>query len=280
MRHMLKTGMLKAFEQHLIEEEKSRETVKKYLRDARAFFQAFEGGGPVTKEGVIRYKQALTERYAPSSVNSMLAAVNHFLRWQGWLECVVKAVKIQREVFRADQRELSKEEYFRLLSAARSGKKEGLCLIMETLGATGIRVGELRFITVEAAREGCAMVSLKRKTRRVLLPGKLCRKLLRYAGACGRRRGSIFVTRTGRPLDRSNILHGMKQLCRLAQVERRKVFPHNLRHLFACVFYEAHKDLSRLADLLGHSSVNTTRIYTCISGAEHARHIEQLGLVI
>ncbi len=280
MAHTLNASMLQEFEARLIEDEKSRETISKYLRDVRAFAERVGIGNEVTKEQVIQYKQGLMEQYAPSSVNSMLAAVNRFFKEMGWYDCVVKALKIQREAFRARERELSKEEYLRLLDAARRSKNERLYLLMETLCSTGIRIGELKYITAEAVRAGRATVSLKRKTRQVLLSDALCRKLLRYMKKRGIQTGSVFVTRTGRAMDRSNILHEMKGLCRAAGVDRRKVFPHNLRHLFACTFYKRHKDMSRLADLLGHSNINTTRIYTCVSGAEHIRQIERLGLVV
>lgn len=278
--HTLEAAMLHDFQNYLMEDEKSGETIAKYLRDIGTFFRGVGIGSTVTKETVIEYKTQLTEKYAPASVNSMLAAVNRFLRWQGWSDCVVKALRIQREAFRARERELTRAEYLRLLSAARQNRNDRLCLIMETLASTGIRISELPFITVEAAKSGCAAVTLKRKTRQVLLPQNLCRELRRYAKERRLTGGSIFVTRTGKAMDRSNILHEMKALCEAAGVDRRKVFPHNFRHLFACLFYKAHRDLSRLADLLGHSNINTTRIYTCVSGYEHARQIERLGLVV
>ena len=280
MEYQLEEGMLQEFEAYLIGEERSRETVKKYLRDVRRFFQEVGEGNRIEKETVVEYKNKLILLYAPSSVNSMLAAINSFLRFKGWFDCVVKTLNIQREVFRARNRELTRNEYLRLLEKAREKGNDRLALLMETLGATGIRIGELSFITVEAAKEGYAVVTLKGKTRQVLITKKLGRKLLKYAKGHGRKAGPVFVTRTGRIMDRSNILHEMKKLCEAAGVEKSKVFPHNFRHLFACVFYRVHKDLSRLADLLGHSNINTTRIYTCISSTEHARQIEGLGLVV
>lgn len=280
MEYRLEETMLQGFKNYLAEEERSRETIQKYLRDVGGFLRAVGLGNQVGKETVVEYKNKIAASYAPASVNSMLAAINCFLRFLGWLDCVVKTLKIQRESFRANDRELTKEEYLRLLEVARKKGKERIALIMETLGATGIRIGELSFITVEAARNGYAVVTLKRKTRQVLFPKKLIRKLLKYAKEHGITSGSLFVTRTGKPVDRSNVLHEMKALCEAAGVDRRKVFPHNFRHMFACVFYQIHKDLSRLADLLGHSNVNTTRIYTCISGTEHAKQIERMGLVV
>lgn len=266
------------FEQKLISDERSQATVQKYLRDIRAF-RSFVQKKTITKEVTIHYKQYLMERYAPSSVNSMLAAINCFFKQMGWYDCIVKAVRIQRQAFRPRERELTKEEYYRLLDAAKDRKDTRLYLLMQTICATGIRISELRYITVEAVRRGSATVSLKGKTRQVLIPSALCRELMRYARMRAIRSGSIFVTKKGNPMDRTNILHEMKSLCEAARVDRRKVFPHNLRHLFACMFYKASKDISRLADLLGHSSIDTTRIYTCVSGAEQRRQIERLGLI-
>lgn len=279
MEKRMTKARIKQFQIGLVEDEKSTATIQKYLRDVEAFF-AFTGNDAVTKDTAIRYKQYLTENYKPSSVNSMLAAINRFFKEMGWYDCVVKALKVQRQTFRSKDRELTKEEYFRLLQEARRQNNTRLYLLMQTLCSTGIRVSELPFITVQAIRSGRAFVSLKGKNRTVLIPSDLCRELKRYAKNRGLESGSIFITKNGRPMDRSNILHEMKALCEPANVDRNKVFPHNLRHLFACLFYKAEKDLSRLADLLGHSSVNTTRIYTCVSGEEQMRQIEQLGLVI
>ena len=276
---VITTAHLEAFRCTLIEDEKSPATVAKYSRDVQAFL-LFTGGGEVKKETVIRYKQQLIEKYAPASVNSMLAALNRFFKEIGRYDCVVKSLKIQRQSFRGKDRELTKAEYYRLLEAAQKKDDTQLYMLMQTICATGIRVSELRFITVEALQQGRATVSLKGKTRQVLIPKALARKLTRYAKDRGVNAGSIFVTRNGKPLDRSNILHRMKALCDVAGVKREKVFPHNLRHLFACMYYKVEKDLSRLADLLGHSSLNTTRIYTSLSGAEQQRQIDRLGLVL
>ena len=210
----------------------------------------------------------------------MLAALNCFFKEVGWLDCVVKVVKIQRRAFRSQERELTRAEYLRLLKAAQQRKDMRLYYLMQTLCATGLRVSELRFITVEAVEQGSAVVSLKGKTRQILLPTALCRELKRYIRQQNISGGSVFVTRSGAPMDRSNILHAMKSLCEAAGVDRKKVFPHNLRHLFACLYYKASKDISHLADLLGHSSIDTTRIYTCVSSAEQKRQIDRLGLVI
>lgn len=267
------------FKEKLVQDEKSTATVQKYLRDVEVFY-TFAGGEPVTKETAIRYKQYLVERYKSSSVNSMLAALNRFFREMGWYDCVVKALKVQRQAFRPKERELTREEYLRLLKTAKAQNNIRLYLLMQTICSTGIRVSELQFITLEAIRNGRATVSLKGKTRTVLMSSALCRELKDYAQKRKIKSGSIFITKNGKPMDRSNILHEMKALCEAAGVERNKVFPHNLRHLFACLFYKVEKDLSRLADLLGHSNVNTTRIYTCVSIEEQVQKIEQLGLVI
>lgn len=266
------------FKRKLLEEEKSKSTIQKYMRDMKAF-RKFAGKKEVTKDMVIQYKQYLKENYKTASVNSMLAAVNRFLKEMEWYDCVVKVLKVQRQAFRSRERELTREEYFRLLETARAKNNMRLYLLMQTICSTGIRVSELPFITLEAARSGRASVSLKGKTRTVLLPKELCRKLKSYAREKDIQKGSIFITRNGIPLDRSNILHDMKALCKEAEVDRSKVFPHNLRHLFACMFYKAERDLSRLADILGHSNVNTTRIYTCVSSEEQIRKIEKLGLL-
>lgn len=279
MEHVMELTMLNGFRATLVGEEKSKATVDKYLRDLETFYR-FARGKVITKELVIRFKQELVERYAPASVNSMLAAINCFFKEQGWYDCVVKSLKIQRQSFREKERELTKAEYFRLLQAAKERGNTRLYVLMQTMCATGIRVSEVRFITMEAVRRGRATVSLKGKIRQVLLPADLCRELKRYAKEQGIRAGQLFVTKSGKPLDRSNILHEMKALCKTAGVERTKVFPHNLRHLFACLYYKVSKDLSRLADVLGHTNVNTTRIYTCVSGMEHVRQLERLGLVI
>lgn len=271
--------MISDFKRKLINEERSTATIQKYIRDVHAF-ALFVGTQALDKALVIQYKSILMEKYTPVSVNSMLAAVNRFLKEMGRFDCTVRSLRIQRQAFRCKERELSKAEYYRLLEAAKKRKNTRLYMLMQTICATGIRVSELQFITVEAVKSGSATVSLKGKTRQVLIPAALRKELKRYASANGIHRGSIFVTKNGKPLDRSNILHGMKKLCAEANVSVRKVFPHNLRHLFACLYYKVSKDISHLADLLGHSSINTTRIYTSVNGSEQQRQIERLGLVI
>lgn len=281
--HFLEKNMLEQFARALLEEEKSDATLDKYIRDVKNFFGYVADcmpKGQVTKELVIHYKKELQKTYAASSVNSMLASLNHFFKCIGWYDCVVKSLKIQKSTFRAGERELTRQEYFRLLEAAKNKKNERLYCLLQTLCATGIRVSELRFITVKSLRHGRAQVSMKNKTRTVLLPPSLCQLLKRYVRKRKITAGSIFVTRSGQPMDRSNILHDMKKLCQTAQVAEGKVFPHNLRHLFACTYYRMKKDIAHLADLLGHSNINTTRIYTLTSGKEEARQLSRLGLVM
>ena len=277
--HALTEEQTAAYSRYLVAEERSPGTVAKYLRDVGAFTR-WLGSAPVTKELASRWKEHLYSRgYAPATINSMLAAINGLFRFLGWNECRVKFLKVQRRLFRDAGRELTRPEYERLLAAARERNQERLSLLMETICATGIRVSEVCYITVEAARQGRAEVSLKGKIRTILLPGKLCRKLLKYAQKNKTVSGEIFLTRNGTSLSRRQIWAELKRLCRHAGVAPSKVFPHNLRHLFATIFYRACKDIARLADVLGHSSIETTRIYLVTSGAEHARQLERLGLV-
>ena len=274
----LTTQHLRDFARHLYREEKSAATREKYLRDAGTFC-AYARGREVTKELVVAWKKQLIARgYAIRSVNSMLAGVNGLLEFVGSPECKVKSVCAQRKTYCAEDRELTKAEYLRLLEAAR--ENEQLNLLLQTICGTGIRVSELRYFTVEALRRGEVTVDCKNKTRTILIPGKLRKMLLRYADRRGIRSGAVFVTRTGRPLDRSNIWSAMKKLCEKAGVKPSKVFPHNLRKLFARTFYGIEKDIAKLADILGHSSISTTRIYIMTTGVEHRRKIERLGLVI
>ena len=277
MENRITNADLQQFAAYLRQEEKSAGTVEKYLRDAAAF-AAHMGGAPVTKEAVAAWRDGLAARgCAPATVNSMVAAVNALLRFLGWEDCRVKALRLQRRVFRDQSRELTRTEYDRLLAAA-SGKPR-LALLMETICSTGIRVSEVRYITVEAARAGRADISLKGKVRTILLPAKLCRKLLKYAKKNKIASGEIFLTRNGKGLTRRQIWAEMKALCEKAGVERSKVFPHNLRHLFARMFYKVTRDIAKLSDVLGHSSIETTRIYLISTGEEHARTLDRLGLV-
>ena len=267
-----------AFRDNLILEEKSIYTTEKYLRDVCAFFR-FAGAKPVTKELVMDYKKALVgSGYAACSVNSMLASVNSLLSFLGWGDCKVKNLRVQRQTYCAEEKELSKAEYLRLLEA--SGKNTQLSIVLQTICGTGIRVSELRYFTVEAVQHGRITVSCKSKTRTILVPGKLKNLLLNYARQHRITAGPILLGRNGKPLDRSSIWRQMKQLCKSADVAPSKVFPHNLRKLFARTFYGIEKDIAKLADILGHSSINTTRIYIMTTGAEHRRKIERLGLVI
>lgn len=272
-------GQMAAFVRYLQKEEQSLGTREKYSRDVRAFARWLDGRS-VTKVTVAEWKEHLVSaHYAPVTVNSMLASVHAFLRFAGWNECRVKYLKLQRRLFREDRRELTREEYGRLLNTARALGRERLALVMETMGATGIRVSEVRYITVEAAQTGRTAIALKGKIRTILLPGKLCRKLLKYARRKKIASGEIFLTRDGGSLSRKQIWAEMKALCVRAGVAASKVFPHNLRHLFARAFYRACKDIAKLADVLGHSSIETTRIYLVSTGAEHSRQLERLGLV-
>ena len=270
---------LRRFGAHLTAEEKSSATVEKYLREADHFVRWLEEQ-ELSKELSAAYKAWLAERRSPAGVNGAIAALNSLFTFLGVEECRLKSLKLQRQLFRDEARELTREEYFRLLAAAvRLGKKR-LYLVMQAICATGIRVSELQFFTVEAVRMGRAVITNKGKTRLVFLPRSLQKQLLKYARRQGLVSGPVFVTKGGKPLDRSNIWLEMKSLCHTAAVAESKVFPHNLRHLFARTYYNQEKDIVRLADILGHSSVNTTRIYTREPGETHRRQLEQLGLVV
>lgn len=272
-------GLVKGYENYLLREERSRNTIVKYVHDLRSYFM-FLQGETVTKESLLCWKEKLTQSYLPASVNSMLAAVNGFLEWAGYPQYRVKPLKIQREIFTKPEKELSREEYIRLVNAAEQKQNRRLALILQTICSTGIRVSELQFVTLETVKAGRAIVDCKGKKRAIFLPRALSRALQVYCREQGIKKGVIFCTKNGRPLDRSNIWRDMKNLCCSAGVEPEKVFPHNLRHLFARTYYRMEKDLSRLADLLGHSSVTTTRIYTMESGVEHARQVDRMGLVV
>lgn len=261
-------------------EEKSENTIGKYLRDVRAFAE-YLGGAEVTKEAVIAYKsKLLAESYAVRSINSMLASLNGLFSFLGWTDCRVKSIKLQRQIYCPEEKELTKAEYMRLVNTAKQKGNERLNLILQTICGTGIRVSELQYITVEAVKCGEAIVSLKGKTRTIFIVRELQKKLLRYAAEQGISSGTIFITRTGRPLSRTNIWREMKGLCEQAGVNPQKVFPHNLRHLFARVFYGIEKDIAKLADILGHSSINTTRIYIISTGDEHRRRMEYMRLIL
>jgi len=263
----------------LEKQEKSAATVQQYTH-AVQLVEAFLDGAEATKEALIDWKNQLKAQYKVSSINAFIAAVNGFLKLMGWDDCTVQALKTQKETFCDESRKLTKEDYEKLVKAAEAKGNRRLSLLIQTIGSTGIRVTEVQFITVEAVRTGKAVIDNKGKTRTVFLPKNLCCALTQYIKDCGLESGPVFVTRTGKPLDRSNIWRDMKALCKSADVEPSKVFPHSLRHLFARTHYNLEKDLSRLADILGHSSVNTTRIYTRESGAVHAAQLERLGLFV
>lgn len=278
--HKLTEETVRRFERNLRKEEKSDNTVEKYLRDVSAFM-FYLGDGKVEKETVIAYKNKLiAENYAVRSINSVLASLNSLFSFLGWTECKVKSIKLQRQIYCPEEKELTKAEYMRLVNTAKKKGRERLSLILQTICGTGIRVSELRFITAEAVKKGEATVSLKGKTRSVFIVKELQKKLLGYITEQGIKSGCIFLTRTGRPISRTNIWREMKNLCREANVSTSKVFPHNLRHLFARTFYGIEKDIAKLADILGHSSINTTRIYIITTGTEHRRRMENMRLII
>ena len=276
---ILEQAAIARFREHLILEEKSPATVEKYLRDIRAF-AVYMRGEVVRKAAVIDYKKLLQKKYAVRSVNSTLASINGLFSFLGWHDLRVKTVKLQRQVFSPEEKELTRAEYMRLCRTAEQRGNKRLSLILQTICGTGIRVSELQHITVEAARCGEATVSCKGKTRSVFIVKELKQKLLRYAAEQGIRSGMIFVTRTGRAVSRTNIWREMKSLCREAGVNPEKVFPHNLRHLFARVFYSIDKDIAKLSDVLGHSSINTTRLYIISTGIEHRRRMETMRLIL
>lgn len=275
----LTVEQIASYGQFLYREERSPGTIEKYLRDINTFVQ-WLGNRDVTKELTADWKACLLEQgYAPVTINSMLSAINGLFRFLGWEECRVKFLKIQRRLFRDTNRELTRGEYDRLLATAKELGRDRLALLIETISATGIRVSEVKYITVEAAQRGKAEISLKGKIRVILLSAKLCRKLLRYAKKQKTASGAIFRTKSGKELSRRQIWAELKGLCKHTDVAPTKVFPHNLRHLFATIFYKACKDIVKLADVLGHSSIETTRIYLMTSGIEHRRQLERLGLV-
>ena len=269
---------LAAFARQLGEEERSPATLEKYLREVRQF-AAFLGGREVTRELAAAWREELSARQSPATVHGKLTALDRLLAFLGWEDCRVKHLRVQRQLFRDSARELSREEYARLVETARRLGRGRLSLLMETICATGIRVSEVRYITAEAVREGRTEIALKGKIRTILLPGKLCRKLEKYARQKKITSGELFLTRSGRPMSRKQIWAEMKGVCRAAGVAPSKVFPHNLRHLFARCFYRVSRDVAKLADVLGHSSIETTRIYLISTGAEHARTLDQLRLI-
>ncbi len=298
---------VKAFREHLVWEERSDATIEKYIRDIRFFIDFVKkesineepvkrevtkerhdpvqkkqewNDSEITKETVIAYKKHLQEKYAVRSINSMLAGLNNLFCFLGWQDLKVRALKLQQQVFCPEEKELTKAEYIRLCRTAEKRKDNRLNLILQTICATGIRVSELQYITVEAVKLGKAVVNCKGKTRSIFVVKDLKKKLLSYAAGQGIQSGMIFVTRSGKAIGRTRIWRDMKSLCEEADVNPQKVFPHNLRHLFARVFYSIEKDIAKLADILGHSSINTTRIYIISTGTQHQRRMENMQLIL
>lgn len=277
MRH-IDLHSIESYKIYLTEEEKSAATIEKYVRDVTAFYM-WCGESEVCKQLCLAYKAEIMERYAERSVNSIISSLNSYFDYVGWHDCKVKMLKIQRQIFADKSKELTKAEYERLIKAAKDKGNERLYMLMQTIYISGIRVSELKYITVEAVQNRQAVIRCKGKTRTVILHKQLCKLLKGYIKDRNIKSGSVFVTRNGKPLNRTNIWSDMKKLCESAGVERSKVFPHNLRHLFARTFYSLQKDIVRLADILGHSSINTTRIYTMESGDVHRRQIERIALL-
>ena len=277
--HILGAGELISFKHHLKLEEREQSTIEKYMRELR-LFRAWLAGRSVTAENIVKWKNHLRdEGYKPETINSKLSPLNKFFKFMGWQEYQIKYLKIQRKLFRGSEKELTKDEYMRLLEAANALGRIRLTLLIETICATGIRVSEVKYITTAAIRAGRTDIALKGKVRTILLPSKLCRKLQKYAKRQKIASGEIFLTRSGKGISRRQIWAEMKALCKRADVAPSKVFPHNLRHLFARTFYRVCRDVAKLADVLGHSSIETTRIYLISTGVEHARQLERLGLI-
>ncbi len=277
-KRFITTSILAVYKEYLISEERSPATIEKYIRDVKAFAEYMQNN-EITKESVLAYKKHIQQNYAARSVNSMLSSINNLFAFLSWHNLKVKTLKIQRQIFCSEEKELTKAEYARLCEAAEKRSKR-LKLILQTICGTGIRVSELRYITVEAAKQGEAVVNCKAKTRVVFIIKELKQKLLRYAAEQGIKNGMIFITKTGKPISRTNIWREMKALCGEANINPQKVFPHNLRHLFARVFYGIEKDIAKLADILGHSSINTTRIYIISTGTEYRRRMENMRLIL
>ncbi len=279
MERQLNTEQIREFEAYLFSEERSTATVEKYLRDLRVFY-AFMDGKKLDKTAVLEYKSNLLNKYAVTSANSMLAALGAFFRFLGFYELCVKQYKIQKSAFCPEEKELTKAEYIRLTEAARRKGNERLNLIIQTICGSGIRVSELQYITVEAVKRGEAFVNCKGKNRRIFIVAELRKTLLSYIKMRDIKSGAVFVTKNGKPVSRHNIWRDMKSLCKDAGVSPSKVFPHNLRHLFARTFYGIEKDIAKLADILGHTSINTTRIYIVTTATEHKRKMENMRLII
>lgn len=276
---IIQENMIPPYRTMLLETEKSAATMEKYMYHVRQFVACY-AGKRINKALVLEYKTRLGRKYAASGANAALAAINGFLRFWGFESCSVKPFKVQKQIYQPEEKELTREEYIRLVKAAKEKSRERLALLLETICATGIRVSELKYITVETLLKGKAVVTCKGKTRTVFLPHALQKKLWRYIQKRGLKTGPVFVTWTGKPLNRTNIWREMKSLCERANVSPSKVFPHSLRKLFARTFYSIDHDVAKLADILGHSNINTTRIYIVTTGAEHRRKMELMRLVI
>lgn len=269
---------LENYKQYLKEEEKSKNTTEKYIRDVKKFLD-YTGGRQTNKNLVLDFKEELIKKYEPTSVNSILAAVNNFLEWMGMVGFKVKPLVIQKDLYSKPEKELSLQEYQKLVRTAEQKGKRKLSLIIQTICSTGIRVSELKFITVESVKQGRATVNCKGKNRIIFLPKNLCKKLKEYCKTQNILSGIIFLSKNAKAIDRTSIWKQMKKICKDAGVAEGKVFPHNLRHLFARTYYKIYKDISRLADILGHSSINTTRIYTIETGKTHIKQLEKLNLI-
>jgi len=276
---ILNRTLISKFKEYLINEEKSNATLEKYIRDITTF-SSWLNGCTISKQKVLEYKEFLLMRYAPASVNSVLSSINSFFSFNEWYDLKVKTLKLQRQIFADEDKNLTKDEYSRLLAVAKSRKNNRLFLVMQTICSTGIRVSELKYITVDAVKKGNCLIRCKGKMRQIFLPERLCNLLNSYIKKHRIISGSVFVTKNSNPLDRSNIWSDMKKLCREAKISPHKVFPHNLRHLFAKTYYSLQKDIVRLADILGHSSINTTRIYTMDTCEIHKKQIQKLGLLL
>lgn len=276
----IKESMLNDYKAFLIAEEKSSATIEKYIRDILKFYK-FIGCNYLTKETVVDYKKKLiNEGYSVRSINSMLASLNSFFRFLNWNEYCVKALKVQNELFIAEEKELTRAEYIRLVKVSYKINNQRLALILQTICSTGIRISELKYFTVETVKSGRVTVKCKSKIRDIFIVKELRKKILEYAKAHSINSGAIFITRNGKPMDRVAIWREMKKLCIIAEINPKKVFPHNLRHLFARIFYNLEKDIVKLADILGHSNINTTRIYMVSSGVEHRKKLESMRLII
>ena len=271
----LTEAVIAAYATHLQREERSSRTIEKYTGILRALAK-YACDRTIDQDLLVQWKAELLARYKAATVNAMIAAVNGFCAFQNWKDCHLRAVKVQQKTYRNENKEMTENDYNALVAAAKKTGQLRLQLLMETLSATGIRISELQFITVEAIRQGAAIVSCKGKQRTVWLPRDLCKQLFKFAKRSGIKTGPVFVTKHGNPMDRSNIWHMLKRLCAAAGVETSKVFPHNFRRLFAVTYYEKYKDLAKLADLLGHSKINTTKIYIMESGQTHREQLEKL----